>query len=259
MTSADQTAHLDDSDTDAPFETIRGRNPIPESTYRIQFHKGFTFRDATRIVPYLARLGVTHLYASPYLKARPGSTHGYDVIDHCSLNPEVGTPADFEAWIDAMRKHGLSHVLDIVPNHVGVGTNENKWWNDVLENGPSSRYGKYFDIAWRSSPRPELHDKVLLPVLGAPYAKVLEDGQLKIGFDAESGSFHVNYFDRRLPLSPRSYVRILDHDIERLVRQLGPENLDGMELLSIIAAARHLPDRSETEAAEIEERYRHKH
>src|ERR1044071_5649160 len=111
---------------------------FPESTYRLQFHAGFTFRDATAIVPYLHALGITHVYASPYFKARPGSTHGYDVIDHNAINPEVGT-------------------------------NDNRWWNDVLEKGTSSNYRHYFDIAWRGSPRTELHDKVLLPVLGAPY------------------------------------------------------------------------------------------
>src|SRR5215203_3859028 len=131
--------------------------PLPESTYRLQFHAGFTFRDATAIVPYLHELGATHLYASPYLKAKPGSTHGYDVIDHCTLNPEVGTREEFDQWVRVMRKHGMSHILDMVPNHVGVGTNENTWWNDVLEHGPASKFANHFDIAWRGSPRQELH------------------------------------------------------------------------------------------------------
>src|SRR5687768_14951829 len=116
---------------------------LPESTYRLQFHAGFTFRDATAIIPYLDALGVTHVYASPYLKARPGSTHGYDVIDHCSLNPEVGSEGEYDAWVEAMRSRGMGHILDIVPNHVGVGTNDNHWWNDVLEHGPASRYAHY--------------------------------------------------------------------------------------------------------------------
>ena len=125
----------------------------PESTYRLQFHKGFGFRDAAQVTPYLARLGVTHCYASPYLKAKPGSTHGYDVIDHCALNPELGTQGDFEAWLAVMDEHGMSHILDTVPNHVGVATNENRWWNDVLKRGRASAYANYFDIAWRGSPR----------------------------------------------------------------------------------------------------------
>jgi (1->4)-alpha-D-glucan 1-alpha-D-glucosylmutase len=176
--------------------------PLPESTYRLQFHRGFTFRDATEIVPYLAKLGVTHVYASPYLKARPGSTHGYDVIDHCSLNPELGSEADYRAWVDAMREHGMSHILDIVPNHVGINTPENKWWNDVLEHGRSSKYADYFDIAWRGSSRLELHDKVLLPVLGAMYGDVLDRGELKLV--REDGKLFVRYYDHRFPIDPQT-------------------------------------------------------
>src|SRR5881409_3240137 len=108
--------NLVDELIDAAAARAAALRRLPESTYRLQFHAGFTFRDATAIVPYLAKLGVTHVYASPYLKARPGSTHGYDVIDHCTLNPELGTEADYRAWIDAMRSHGLLHILDIVPN-----------------------------------------------------------------------------------------------------------------------------------------------
>jgi (1->4)-alpha-D-glucan 1-alpha-D-glucosylmutase len=190
--------------------------PLPESTYRLQFHAGFTFRDAAAIVPYLHDLGITHLYASPYLKARPGSMHGYDVIDPCSLNPELGTEAEYEAWVDAMRSRGMSHILDIVPNHVGVGTNDNVWWNDVLEHGPASRYAHYFDIAWNGSPRPQLHDKVLLPLLGGPYGEVLEKGELKLTF--ENGAFAVHYYDRRFPISPRSYGTILGHNAAAIAR-----------------------------------------
>ena len=173
-----------------------------ESTYRLQFHAGFTFRDATAIVPYLHALGITHVYASPYLKARPGSTHGYDVIDHTTLNPELGTPADFEAFLAALEQHGMSHILDIVPNHVGVATNDNAWWNDVLENGPASRYASYFDITWRASSRPELHDKVLLPVLGSPYGDALDDGELALRHD--DGKYFVHYYDRRFPIDPKT-------------------------------------------------------
>jgi (1->4)-alpha-D-glucan 1-alpha-D-glucosylmutase len=195
--------------------------PFPESTYRLQFHAGFTFRDATAIVPYLHALGVTHVYASPYLKARPGSTHGYDVIDHCSLNPELGTQADYDAFCDELARHGMSHILDTVPNHVGVATNDNVWWNDVLEHGPASKYATYFDIAWRGSPREELHDKVLLPVLGGHYGDVLDKGELKVVH--EDGNFWVRYYDRRFPLSPESVGELdvdglqgLNRDVERL-------------------------------------------
>ena len=148
--------------------------PRPESTYRLQFHAGFTFRDALAIVPYLKALGISHCYASPYLKSCPGSTHGYDIIDHSSLNPEIGTTEEYEAWVSALREHGMGQIIDTVPNHMGVGTSHNIWWNDVLENGPASRYAPYFDIAWRSSLLPELRDKVLLPVLAEPHKHVLE-------------------------------------------------------------------------------------
>jgi (1->4)-alpha-D-glucan 1-alpha-D-glucosylmutase len=173
---------------------------LPESTYRLQFHAGFTFRDATRIVPYLHDLGVTHCYASPYLKARPGSNHGYDVIDHSSFNPEVGTQADFESWVGAMRERGMSHILDTVPNHMGVGTNENAWWNNVLEKGRESEHARCFDIAWEASHRPDTRHKVLLPVLGAPYGEVLEKGELKL--KCEGGRWAVHYYDRRFPVDP---------------------------------------------------------
>ncbi len=115
------------------------RSPLPESTYRLQFHTGFTFRAARAIVPYLHDLGITHCYASPYLKARSGSTHGYDIIDHSTLNPEIGSADDYEEFVNALHSHGMGQILDTVPNHMGVGTSDNIWWNDVLENGPAAR------------------------------------------------------------------------------------------------------------------------
>ena len=178
-----------------------------ESTYRLQFHKGFTFRDATAITAYLADLGITHAYASPYLKATPGSTHGYDVIDHGVLNPEVGTPADHKAWVASLTAAGMSHILDTVPNHVGIGTNDNVWFNDVLEHGPASPYANHFDIDW-SPPRPEMRGKLLLPVLGEPYGDVLEKGDLKLV--REGGKLFVTYYDRRFPISPESAETVDD-------------------------------------------------
>src|SRR3954451_5839313 len=237
-------------------QRIASLRHFPESTYRLQFHKGFTFRDAAAIAPYLRDLGVTHIYASPYLAARPGSTHGYDVIDHCRLNPELGGDEGFAVFLDALKTNGLEHILDVVPNHVGVATNDNAWWNDVLENGPASVYGAYFDIAWRASPRPELHDKVLIPTLGSPYADVLEQGQFRLAFDANRGSFAVNYYDRRFPISPRTYGRILDHGVDRLTAELGDADADVMELLSIITEVHHLPDRSDNTPQAIAERHR---
>jgi (1->4)-alpha-D-glucan 1-alpha-D-glucosylmutase len=236
------------------LEPADPRLRLPESTYRLQFHAGFTFRDATAIVPYLADLGITHCYASPYLKARPGSTHGYDIVDHSVLNPEIGSPEDYEAFVAALRAHGLGHVLDVVPNHMGVGSDDNAWWNDVLENGRSSRYGAYFDIAWRASLRPELQDKVLLPVLGEPYGNVLEAGQLQLDF--KGGAFRVHYYDARFPIAPRTYGKILGHELAELERVLGHEDSAFLEYQSILTATRNLPDRSENDPTKIAEQWR---
>ena len=169
--------------------------PRPESTYRLQFNAGFTFRDATALAPYLHELGITHCYASPYLKARPGSMHGYDITDHNLLNPEVGSPEDYALWGDALQARRMGQILDIVPNHMTVVGNENVWWNDVLENGPVSPYAPFFDIEWSASPRPELRGRVLVPVLGEPYGQVLETGKLRLAYAA--GAFSLHYFDHR--------------------------------------------------------------
>ena len=119
---------------------------VPVATYRLQLHKGFRFADAIALVPYLAQLGVSHVYASPFLKARPGSMHGYDVVDHNTINPEIGTEAGLDKLIETLRHHGMGLVIDIVPNHMGVLHGDNPWWHDVLEKGRASAYAKFFDI-----------------------------------------------------------------------------------------------------------------
>jgi (1->4)-alpha-D-glucan 1-alpha-D-glucosylmutase len=232
------------------------RRPLPESTYRLQFHAGFTFEAAVEVVPYLHDLGITHCYASPYLKARPGSTHGYDIIDHASLNPEIGTAELYVAWVSALHEHGMGQIIDTVPNHMGVGSNDNPWWNDVLENGPASRFAPYFDIAWRSSLRPELRDKVLLPVLADLYGDVLEAGQFRLEF--VEGAFFVKYGDRRFPIAPRSYGRILGPGLDALESQLPADDPNLVEFQSILTAVSHLPGSSETEPEKVTERQREK-
>src|SRR4051794_34189955 len=142
------------------------------ATYRLQFHKGFTFRDAEALVPYLADLGISHLYASPLMEARPGSTHGYDIVNHNRLNPEIGSDAEFAALVAALHHHGIGLILDFVPNHMGVGGRDNSWWLDVLEWGEASPYATYFDINWNPE-RADLQNRVLLPVLGDQYGIVL--------------------------------------------------------------------------------------
>ncbi len=150
-----------------------GAIPVPRATYRLQFRKEFGFERAAALAPYLARLGVSHVYASPILQARPGSTHGYDIVNHNVLNPEIGSPEDYDCLVAALRERGLGQVLDVVPNHAGVATNDNAWWNDVLENGPASLYADFFDIDWNPV-KPELRNKVLLPILGDQYGVVLD-------------------------------------------------------------------------------------
>ncbi len=186
----------------------------------MQFHAGFTFQDAIAIIPYLSELGITHVYASPYLRARAGSTHGYDIVDHHQLNPEIGSAADHAAFVDALQRQGMSHILDIVPNHMGVATNDNALWNDVLRNGRQSAYADWFDIAWRGSPRLELQDKVLLPVLGKPYGEALEAGEIKISAD-DTGPY-ATYYERRFPI--RSLTSNDGQDVDALDQLLDQQS-----------------------------------
>jgi (1->4)-alpha-D-glucan 1-alpha-D-glucosylmutase len=237
-------------------EEVERRRSLPESTYRLQFHPGFTFRDARRIVPYLRDLGVTHCYASPYLKATPGSQHGYNIIDHRQFNPDIGSEEDYDAWVGALHEHGLGQLLDMVPNHMGILGNENAWWNDVLENGPASPYAAYFDIAWHSSPRPELWGRVLLPILGAPYGKALEAGELRLAY--ADGAFTIHYFEHRFPVDPRSCELILGRPVRGLEEALAADDPALLEYHSILTAIRHLPLRSQTEARGVAERQREK-
>jgi (1->4)-alpha-D-glucan 1-alpha-D-glucosylmutase len=181
---------------------------LPRATYRLQFNRDFTFAEATGLVDYLAALGISHLYASPFLKARPGSTHGYDITDHNALNPEVGSEPELITLSDGLAEQGIGLVLDFVPNHMGVGGKDNEWWLDVLEWGRSSPYADYFDIEWEAS-RLDLRGKVLLPVLGEQYGAVLESGDIVLRFDAAEGSFSAWYHDHRFPISPRRYANIL--------------------------------------------------
>ncbi|HEX2092065.1 MAG TPA: malto-oligosyltrehalose synthase [Longimicrobiaceae bacterium] len=224
---------------------------IPGSTYRIQFNHGFTFRDGAELVPYLAELGVSDLYASPYLQARPGSMHGYDISNHNALNPEIGTEEEHARMTALLREHGMGHLLDIVPNHMGIAGGANPWWLNVLENGPSSPFARYFDIQWNPL-KPEMEGKVLLPVLGDQFGQVLESGDLKLVY--ESGRFRVEYFENRFPVAPGSSSVVLRQALEEL--ELDEEHPDRMELESIVTALEHLPPRKSTDAASIAERRR---
>jgi (1->4)-alpha-D-glucan 1-alpha-D-glucosylmutase len=227
----------------------------PESTYRLQFHKGFRFADAEAIVPYLADLGVGVCYASPYLKARPGSTHGYDISDHRRLNPEIGSDEEYNSFVRAVREGGLGQVLDIVPNHMGIVGNENEWWNDVLENGQASVHAAFFDIDWKPA-KTDLHDKVLLPILGDPYGKALESLQIRLHYEA--GAFTIHYFEHRIPVAPCTYGKILGHRVEELEQELGKTSEAFTEYESIRTAITHLPPHTTTEPDKVVEHNREK-
>ena len=226
----------------------------PAATYRLQFNAAFTFEDATAIVGYLNRLGVTHCYASSYLAAVPGSTHGYDVADPTRLNPEIGDRDSYDTWVRTLRAHHMGHILDLVPNHMGIARSANPWWQDVLENGPSSRFASFFDIDWHPL-KPELEQKVLLPILGDSYGAVLERQEITLQY--MNGSFSARYFETVLPVSPGTYDRILALDADRLLEEIG-ETEAGIEFLSILTAIRHLPGRNLLSSTERAERSREK-
>src|SRR5258705_10546667 len=207
------------------------------ATYRLQFNKDFTFRDATKLLDYFAELGITHIYASPILRSRTGSSHGYDVVDPTRLNPELGTEADFFTLQTELRNRGMGLILDIVPNHMSAGS-ENSWWMDVLEHGPESVYASYFDVDWHPPSR-SLDSKILLPVLGRPFAEVLENGELKLTFS--EGRFYLQYFESFFPLAPKAYSEILGKNIDKLRETVGEESTAYQEYPVIIAAFAALP------------------
>lgn len=226
---------------------------IPTATYRLQFNKNFSFRQAREIVPYLDQLGISHAYASPYFQAGAESLHGYDITDHNQLNVAIGSREDYDAWIAELHCHGMGQIVDFVPNHMGINDPQNVWWQDVLENGPSSLYAPYFDIDWRPL-KADLHDKVLLPILGDQYGRVLERGELRVRFDA--GSFSLNYFDHVFPIAPGTYRYILELALENLA-EFRDEDFYA-EFQSILTALEYLPRRTETDPERIKERAREK-
>lgn len=190
------------------------RAVIPRATYRLQLNSQFTFRDATALIPYLAELGISHIYCSPYLRARPGSAHGYDIVDHNSLNPEIGDEPDFEHFVATLRAHGMGHILDFVPNHVGILGADNARWMDVLERGRESPSAEFFDIDW-APPNPALAGKILVPALGPPYGETLESGALQPRHEPETRSLAVFYHQHRFPIDPRTYPETLQRAFDR--------------------------------------------
>jgi (1->4)-alpha-D-glucan 1-alpha-D-glucosylmutase len=228
---------------------------LPSATYRVQFNAHCTFRDAQSAVSYLHKLGVSDLYASPFLLARPGSIHGYDIADHTKVNPEIGTLEELRSLSASLREHGMGMIADVVPNHMSNATRLNAWWQDVLENGPSSAYAAYFDIDWMPL-KPDLANKVLLPVLSDQFGNVLEDGKMFVKY--EGGAFWLEYFENCFPLAPGSYAVILTPILPNFQAHLGEEHPDVLELFSILTAIKNLPARTETDPDRLAERRREK-
>ena len=228
---------------------------IPAATYRIQFTPGFGFADALALIPYLHALGITDLYASPFFRARQGSLHGYDVTDHSTINPEFGTEADLEALAHALTQYGMGLLMDVVPNHMGISDASNRWWHDVLENGPGSPYAHFFDIDW-APPKAVLANKVLLPVLGDQYGKVLEQGDIRLCYD--DGAFSIACSDRHLPVAPRTWIAILAPALEHMGTALAADDPHLIELESIITSLQYLPLQTETDPEKVREHQREK-
>ncbi len=222
--------------------TIPVRPRIPLATYRLQLDPGLTFDDAARLVPYLEALGISDCYTSPFFETSSESSHGYDVSDHNRFRQEIGGEAAFIRFSDALGRHGLGLLIDLVPNHMGIARNRNRWWLDVLENGAGSRYAHVFDIDWRPR-KPELAGKVLLPVLGDQYGIVLERGELRLELD--DGVFTVRYYDTTLPIAPHSYSRILGHRIGELEASLEPAHPGLVELKALTTWFAALAPRSD--------------
>ncbi len=227
----------------------------PLSSYRIQLNRDFDFPQAARLVPYLAELGITELYCSPILTARPGSPHGYDVCDHQQLNPELGGAEGFAVLAESVRAHGIGLLVDFVPNHMAADSAANPWWRSMLENGPSSPYATCFDIDW-DPVKPELKGRLLLPILGDQYGVTLEDGQLRLVLDA--AGLTLRYYERDLPLNPRQLRLVLALALEGLQTRLPADDADLIELQSVVFHLEHLPVYTSTAPVEMAERGREK-
>ena len=235
-------------------ELSRRFRPL-RASYRVQFAPGqFSFNDAQAIVDYLEALGISHFYASPHLRCRSGSRHGYDIVDHNEINSELGTQEDLAELHRRLAERDLSMVVDWVPNHMGTG-HDNPYWMDTLENGSSSPFAPFFDIDWKPV-KSALAHRVLVPVLGDFYGLALERGEIRLEFDR--GSFLLSYFDHHFPVAPRGYAKILSLRLDDLTLELGAENTDLHEYRSIITSIENLPLRTEIEPERVSGRRREK-
>lgn len=232
-------------------------NRIPLATYRLQLREGFGFDQIRELLPYLEALGISDLYLSPLFRARAGSTHGYDVVDHSQIEPAFGGEEAFTRMAEDARSRGMGVLLDVVPNHMGINDSGNRYWLDVLENGEGGRYADFFDVDWDALPR-NLKHRVLQPVLGKPFGATLEDGELQVVY--QNHRLHVAYFDRRIPLSAHSWPVVLEVMLRRLSERPGDSGrasrVERAELESIITQLRHLPPCEQRTPESVGDRYR---
>ncbi len=233
----------------------RRRPPeVPVATYRLQLGDRLGFADVEALLPYLDRLGISHVYLSPCLKSRSGSSHGYDIIDHTAFDPTIGTAEEYDRLVAALRGRGMGIVLDLVPNHMGIGS-DNRWWMDVLEHGPASRYAQFFDIEWWPA-KEELRGQVLLPLLEDQYGVVLDRGLLELRFDAAQAALQVAYHEHRFPIDPATWPIVLGHDLSRLQARLGGASELYRELQALMDAMAALPSRQRTDPNHVRLRRR---
>ncbi len=214
---------------------------IPKATYRLQFNSQFHFADAQALVSYLDRLGVSDIYASPIFKSRKGSDHGYDIIDPTQLNPELGTGTEFNSMVQEIKNHDMGLILDIVPNHMGVSS-ENPFLVDILENGISSRYTSFFDIDWVPCSG-TIQNQVLLPILGKPYGRALEDQEISL--ELQDTTLFIRYYDTRLPVSLKSYFTVLSFRLDALETKRAVERSEFQQLKQLLTDIKKLPDTSD--------------
>jgi (1->4)-alpha-D-glucan 1-alpha-D-glucosylmutase len=233
-----------------------GQRAPRRATYRLQLHAGFGFSDAAAITGYLADLGISHVYLSPVLQAAKGSTHGYDVVDPAAVNEELGGDRGYLELQRALGEAALGQILDVVPNHMAVATRDNRWWWDVLENGPSSIYAGYFDVDWGAPEmnHPHGNSVVLLPILGDHYGRELEAGRFKL--EHSKGTFTVRYYEQQVPIAPRSLDQLVAKAARRLPRGFEPGVRAEVE--SIGTALGRLPPSWATDRASVRERHRDK-
>ncbi len=225
---------------------------IPGATYRVQLNKDFRFADARELLPYLERIGITDLYASPVFQARKGSMHGYDVVDPNRVNPELGTLGDFDALVEDLHRRGMHLLLDIVPNHMAASP-QNPWWMDVIENGSASPYASFFDVEWGHR-SPTVKDKIVLPILGEPYGTALEDQKLHLSL-SKTG-LCINYYESGLPIDPATYHDVLSYRLDEFLRNMQRDDPALHEFGMLLEMAERLPGRSSTDWEAVELRRR---